>query len=840
MKPATFFGKIKAGAYYNWRTYKVLPSLAGAQAAIESGWGESGLTKQANNLFGMKGSYNGSSVTMRTAEAGGGGTYYINAAFRKYPSWNASIVDYAHNLRKSGFYPASAFRTTSYVTQINLIGHVYATDPNYAQKIISTVRNYGLDKWDKDAIAGGKGGDFDPSEINVGGSDGEGDEQYKTFQEDYIKKNSSTRPKLKLKDVKGIVIHEVKTTASTASFRNTLNSGWSGKKHGFHIIVDSSSARIVVPLDEGVHHANRTGHLLTNEFGNPDNSTISIAMLHKGGAPSTKLLTNLILATAEVARLYKIGMNKIVAASMVDGVIEPEYWEQNNEAYSVFVAFVESVKKEGAAAITNPNYGTGDDDDGGSSGGALIPGGSGAIKKLLEEAMYWRGKLSYSMGMRYDIHPGGHADCSSFTHYVFKKATGKEIGGNTWAQVVKGKGVPISQMRAGDLVFWEKTYPAPPPTHVGIVASGKGSTAKVIQCGNAGVTVITANVIPHLYAARRMFSDSDYEKAQEKPKKKSNLSTKASYVAKVVAPTNAYSADSGGYTVKRLSTGEVYKVAALGANSLGVKSRNNIQSLSLNRSAYSLLTAFSLLDEEPLEDIWIPIHSEGIEIAQLPNKDSSIGSAIIKIPVKVLDRPTNNGDQIYEGGGLKTFGIDESVPIYAIENRFGQVDPIEEKWITLASAYCDLSVDLETSLATEVDFSKGQTIETLVIGRLLEEDITSEIADEGYYHRNGKTGWAYTDLLPIGSVIHLDIPTDPSLSRDIVIISNDIKTEDGNNIEIYFDNELDRYKFGSRNALVTLIKTLEDPEDIMNFLNGEENTEVDDNTDYDEEDVIFE
>ena len=126
MKPATFFGKLKAGAFYNWRTYRVLPSVCAAQAAIESGWGESTLTKNANNLFGMKGSYNGASVTMRTAEyTASGSRYYINAAFRRYPNWNASIVDYANNLRKSGFYPASAFTTTSYQKQINLIGPVF-------------------------------------------------------------------------------------------------------------------------------------------------------------------------------------------------------------------------------------------------------------------------------------------------------------------------------------------------------------------------------------------------------------------------------------------------------------------------------------------------------------------------------------------------------------------------------------------------------------------------------------------------------------------------------------------------------------------------------------------
>ena len=37
----------------------ILPSVTLAQAIIESRHGESGLTKKANNLFGIKGSYKG-------------------------------------------------------------------------------------------------------------------------------------------------------------------------------------------------------------------------------------------------------------------------------------------------------------------------------------------------------------------------------------------------------------------------------------------------------------------------------------------------------------------------------------------------------------------------------------------------------------------------------------------------------------------------------------------------------------------------------------------------------------------------------------------------------------
>ena len=375
MQPAQFFSKLKAGAYYNWRNFRILPSVCAAQAALESGWGESGLTKQANNLFGMKGSYNGASVTMRTAEYDSSGRlYYINAAFRKYPNWNASIADYANNLRKSGFYPASAFTTQDYRTQITLIGPIYAKSPTYASDVIKMIQTYGLDKWDRDAIAGGSGGDFDPSEIM-----GSGSSQYKTFREDYIKKNSATRPGIKLNGIKGLVIHEINTTASANAFRNTLNTGNSGKKMGYHVIVDSSSAIAVVPLNEGVHHANRTGQQLISGLGNPDNNTLSIGVINTNrDSIPTNTLKNLTLACAEIARKYQLPTKNIWPGYLVDGVIEPVSWYYNAMNYSSFLAVTESVKISGENVITNPDYGS----SSGSNG--LIPGGEGAIKKLLE------------------------------------------------------------------------------------------------------------------------------------------------------------------------------------------------------------------------------------------------------------------------------------------------------------------------------------------------------------------------------------------------------------------------------------------------------------------------
>lgn len=71
-----------------------------AQAALESAWGQSQLTTEANNFFGIKGAYNGQSVSMPTTEYNSNGQMVNTTAnFKKYPSAYASFADNGSTLR---------------------------------------------------------------------------------------------------------------------------------------------------------------------------------------------------------------------------------------------------------------------------------------------------------------------------------------------------------------------------------------------------------------------------------------------------------------------------------------------------------------------------------------------------------------------------------------------------------------------------------------------------------------------------------------------------------------------------------------------------------------------
>ena len=149
---SSFLLSIYQAAIDGWHQYGVLPSVTAAQAILESAWGESALATEGHNLFGIKGSYNGQSIVMRTAEYGGGGYYYINDAFRRYPSNYESVVDHGRFLASNSRYHNLLWQRNYAVVTNDLHADGYATDPAYASSLNNVIRTYGLDSWDRQAF----------------------------------------------------------------------------------------------------------------------------------------------------------------------------------------------------------------------------------------------------------------------------------------------------------------------------------------------------------------------------------------------------------------------------------------------------------------------------------------------------------------------------------------------------------------------------------------------------------------------------------------------------------------------------------------------------------------
>ncbi len=130
----------------------VAPRALMAQAALESGWGKHVIRMpdgtSSHNYFGIKASagWRGEVVKVATTEYVGGRALTVNAQFRAYPDAKAAFEDYVDFIGRNPRYKqalAHGANAASYARQLEAAG--YATDPNYANKIMAILSGDGLD-----------------------------------------------------------------------------------------------------------------------------------------------------------------------------------------------------------------------------------------------------------------------------------------------------------------------------------------------------------------------------------------------------------------------------------------------------------------------------------------------------------------------------------------------------------------------------------------------------------------------------------------------------------------------------------------------------------------------
>ena len=156
--------------------YNLYASVMIAQASLESAYGTSKLGTVGNNLFGVKGSYLGNSIVMRTwEEESDGSIIWIDAFFRLYPSYYESMIDYAEKLRNGVSWDPNYYKgtwkenTTSYQDATLYLTGRYATDSSYYIKLNAIINAYDLTRYDGpktlaanyDAIVSGMGYSID-------------------------------------------------------------------------------------------------------------------------------------------------------------------------------------------------------------------------------------------------------------------------------------------------------------------------------------------------------------------------------------------------------------------------------------------------------------------------------------------------------------------------------------------------------------------------------------------------------------------------------------------------------------------------------------------------------
>jgi len=150
MTPQDFIAAVAPAARTSMQSTKIPASFVVAEGALESGWGASQLAQQAFNLFGVKAdpSWHGPTWSMQTREFLSGHWVMVPAVWRKYADWLGSISDHAQFLISNPRYrPAFAYTSgTTFAQAIAAAG--YATDPQYAAKIISIIKAHNLSQLD--------------------------------------------------------------------------------------------------------------------------------------------------------------------------------------------------------------------------------------------------------------------------------------------------------------------------------------------------------------------------------------------------------------------------------------------------------------------------------------------------------------------------------------------------------------------------------------------------------------------------------------------------------------------------------------------------------------------
>ncbi|MDR0899249.1 MAG: glucosaminidase domain-containing protein [Lactobacillaceae bacterium] len=148
--------KISSAVQTDQANTKVLASLTLAQAALESDWGRSQLAAKWNNYFGVKTSTDDEDkfVLLPTKEYLDGKWVTIKDKFAVYKTPLESIE--AHSKL---FLEGTTWNKDQYVDVINaknykdaaigLVKDGYATDPQYAEKIISVIEKYHFNIYDK-------------------------------------------------------------------------------------------------------------------------------------------------------------------------------------------------------------------------------------------------------------------------------------------------------------------------------------------------------------------------------------------------------------------------------------------------------------------------------------------------------------------------------------------------------------------------------------------------------------------------------------------------------------------------------------------------------------------
>lgn len=147
MIPEEFIAWLAPIAQAICRQYQLFASVCIAQGALESGWGQYVIGQY--NLFGRKWNGAGPYVEKATQEYYNGEWQTIIARFQDYASLDEAIADWCILITEEPAYAECLSYIDDRESFVRVLAPVYATDPEYAEKILATIAANDLAQYDE-------------------------------------------------------------------------------------------------------------------------------------------------------------------------------------------------------------------------------------------------------------------------------------------------------------------------------------------------------------------------------------------------------------------------------------------------------------------------------------------------------------------------------------------------------------------------------------------------------------------------------------------------------------------------------------------------------------------
>jgi flagellum-specific peptidoglycan hydrolase FlgJ len=144
MTRAEFLQQAAAAARVASATSGFPAGITVAQAALESAWGGSRLSQDANNYFGIKSHGGRPFIELPTTESVAGKPVPVTARFTRYGSMAECFADRDAIVARVPLYAEARAAASDPEAFLRALAKHWATDPDYAEKVLHIYRAHSL------------------------------------------------------------------------------------------------------------------------------------------------------------------------------------------------------------------------------------------------------------------------------------------------------------------------------------------------------------------------------------------------------------------------------------------------------------------------------------------------------------------------------------------------------------------------------------------------------------------------------------------------------------------------------------------------------------------------